>query len=276
MSRETLVIENLSASVLAGVQPALLGKQGELTTDGLLQRFCLVAMSETTFREDKMADTADYNALIGRLIGLDRVELALTDDAVEAMEDLHKMLFAFTKMFDGALASFVGKLDGVAGTLCLILHLASEAPCFVHGGDGFASSKCVTAETVEKVTKIILDFVVPNGVEFYLLSSHSPDWELLLATAGYILTSGKDRIRASDLTSNVRGLRGLELVDLNRKVSTLVGAGWLIPEGDRQPYCRAWTVHPKVRAQLAARRLEVEERNRTITAMLRNLRQPQD
>jgi hypothetical protein len=273
ITRGTVYIKNLSVSILGGIQPELLAKYDGLTADGLLQRFVPVMMSETTFREDRPSNHNGYKFFVEGLIALPPRALEMTDEAVEAMAGLHKTIFDLSKTFDGmgAYQSFLGKLDGMCGSLALILHLASGRNiggliCVDESG-GYGS---VGAGVVEKVRKIILDFVIPNGLEFYL-GGHAPEAEQMRRLASYVLTSNKDKIRASDLTKNIADFRGMKLGDLNHKVSVLVAAGWLNAE-ERMPTCRAWRVNPQVRIELAGRRIEEEERKQTITAMLRSRR----
>jgi hypothetical protein len=224
-------------------------------------------MSETTFREDRPSDHRRYALFIEDLLSLRPQALTMTGEAVDAMTSLHRTIFDLGKTFDGmgAYQSFLGKLDGMCGSLALILHLAA----IPSGGIALEPRKIssmIGAETVEKVKKIILDFVIPNGLEFYC-GGHTADGEQLRKIASYVLTTNRDRIRSSDLTRNVAGLKGMELPDLNRKVSTLVAAGWLEAEG-RMPHCQAWTVNPKVRVELVERRAEETERKQKIVAMM--------
>jgi hypothetical protein len=197
-------------------------------------------MSGTKFREDRPSNHSRYKLFIEGLIELPPQALTLTDEAVEAMADLHKTIFNLGKTFDGmgSYQSFLGKLDGMCGSLALILHLTSPRGDTGTAGDGESGGhESVGVDVVERVQKIILDFVIPNGLEFYL-GDHAPEGEQLRKLASYILTTDRDRIRASDLTRSIAGFKGLQLGDLNHRVSVLVAAGWLTPE-ERMPACRA-------------------------------------
>jgi hypothetical protein len=123
----------------------------------------------------------------------------------------------------------------------------------------------VHERTVDKVRRLVLDFILPHAREFYC-GAGTTGGEKLRRLASWVLTSGKDRIVASDLTSNVAECRGLTLHDVNERVSPLVACGWLDPI-DNNPLCRSWAVNPQVRAQLAER-ARTEEAQKAALAQL--------
>ena len=79
--RGTQAVENLSASILGGIQPDKLAEIHGLTNDGLLQRFIPVMTRGGRFRVDTPADTSDYDQLIERLMKMKPVTVILADDA---------------------------------------------------------------------------------------------------------------------------------------------------------------------------------------------------
>jgi hypothetical protein len=115
----------------------------------------------------------------------------------------------------------------------------------------------------------MLDFILPHAKEFYRGSTSEGD--RLRRLASWILTSNKDRIVASDLTTNIADFRGLTLTDVNARVSPLVAGGWLLP-ADFTPVCRSWTVAPLVRTQLADRARLEEARKAALAALMNSPR----
>jgi hypothetical protein len=85
--------------------------------------------------------------------------------------------------------------------------------------------------------------------------------------ASYVLTCGKDRILASDLTTNIRDFRGLSLFEVRERASVLVAGGWLDPV-DHTPMCKAWWVNPAVKLKFADRAQKEQEQKHIITEML--------
>jgi hypothetical protein len=196
--------------------------------------------------------------------------LIMTDDALVVMEELHRHLYnlaAASEGLDAGFQTFVGKLDGVAGSLALILHfaqhLATDPECLQRLGSGICDP--VDASTVENVRRLMLDCLLPHAREFYC-GAGTTGGERLRRLASWILTCGKDRILASDLTSNVAECRGLTLPDLHERVSPLVACDWLRPVNN-SPGCRCWFVNPQVRIQLAER-ARMEEAQKAALAEL--------
>ena len=59
--------------------------------------------------------------------------------------------------------------------------------------------------------------ILPHAFAFYRTAEAAAGGDRLQRLASYILTSGKPRIVASDLTSNIADLRGLTVDELNER-----------------------------------------------------------
>jgi hypothetical protein len=260
VSRADIRINNLSVSILGGIQPSRLDELHGLTSDGLLQRFLTVLISISSFPADcaVTSEAESYAKLLRRLAGLEPQKLFLADDAVTAMTELRQYLHDLERASPGiadGFQSFVGKLPGIAGSLALILALADGAQ--------YSSWAKVDKETVENVAVLIQDFLLPHAFEFYR-KAHSID--RLQRLASWILTSGRTRIVASDLTVNVADYRGLGLVEINQRISPLVAGGWLTPK-EIGPVAKSWTVNPAVSVRFRER-AEEERRRKAAVAKL--------
>jgi hypothetical protein len=262
------VIPNLSVSVMGGIQPTRLAELQGLTNDGLLQRFIPIMVGPTKFRQDRPSEHEPYSKLVHRMIFAKPTRLIMTDDALAIMDALHRHLYDLETASEGLAAgfqSFIGKLPGVAGSLALNLHMAyhlAEHPELA--GSGVADP--VSEHTVEYVRRLVLDFILPHAYEFYC-GAGATDGERLRRLASWILTAGKDRVVASDLTSNIADFRGLTLRDVNDRVSPLVALGWLQP-AENSPACRSWTVTPQVHVQLAERAQTEEARKAALAHLM--------
>jgi hypothetical protein len=236
--RDTTFIENLSVSIIGGIQPTRLVEIHGLTSDGLLQRFLPVLMREPRRAQDIDCDevTGLYNKLIFELVGLKPMRFNLSDDAVEAMTGLHDHLFKLEQVGE-ALAEgfqgFIGKVPSCAGALAIILHLAINPQEAIH-------HRAIGRKTVEKVVRIIREFLLPHAYEFYSLGEG--ETARLRKLASYVLTCGLDRIRLADFTNNVWDCRGKTVLEINQHVSPLVAGAWLAPV-EQGPACRAWWVN---------------------------------
>jgi len=260
-SGETFV-QNLSVSIVGGIQPARLGELHGLTSDGLLQRFLPVLMRAPTLPMDiDCTETnEDYERLIYELIALPPQQLRLTDAAIEAMATLQTHLHnleqvgeALSEGFEG----FIGKLAAYAGVLTIILHLIDNPKEAVRNFIG--------RPVVEKVDRVIRDFLLPHAHEFY--SQGEGEGERLRKLASYVLTCGRGRLRLADLTNNVRDCRGLTVLAINERVSPLVAAGWLAPI-EPGPACRAWNVNRTAIDVQFAERARVEHERKLAVAQL--------
>jgi hypothetical protein len=256
IKRGETYIRNLSVSLLGGIQPARLAELHGLTSDGLLQRFLPVMMGQSRIPRDEPSDDEAYGKFIRDLIFARPEKLIMNDAALAIMDDLRKDLhdleIASAGLADG-FQGFIGKLPGYAGRLALILHMAADPK---HGG--YCSIEGTTAAAVRR---LILDFILPHAHVFYRTAESTANGDRLRKLASWILTSGKTRIVASDITTNIRDLRGgIELFDLNKLwVSPLVAGGWLEP-ADAGPLCRAWKVNPMVPVVFEQRRQKENER----------------
>jgi hypothetical protein len=272
IKRGEIYIPNLSVSIIGGIQPNRLAELHGLTSDGLLQRFLPVVMLGSVFPKDQpTAGPFNYAELTRKLVKAEPRQLVFDNDGLQCMEDLRRHLHDVEQEAEGVadgFQAFVGKLAGVAGSLALILHMAARP---LNGG-----SLPVTFDTVANVSKLMLEFILRHGFEFYRKTETTTEGDRLQRIASYILTSGKTRILASDLTSNVAGLRGLSVFDLNKRASPLVAGGWLVPEDKGDIVNRAWRVAPAVHGQFAAQRAEEETRKARLAQLMGSPRRPRE
>ena len=274
INRGEIPVDNLSVSVVGGIQPKRLAERKGLTSDGLLQRFIPTVMGQTKLPQDRPCDNTAFHDLLRDLIRLTpEVELTFSDDALKVMADLREQLFELEQHSGGladGLQSFIGKLAGVAGSLALVLHLV-EKPVL----SGYAAfAHAVIGETVAlNVRRLVLDFIIPHAFEFYRSTESATNGDRLAQLASWILTNAKERFVASELTSNVASFRGLTLYEVNERLSPLVAAGWLTPT-DRTPYSRAWKVSPSVFVQFAARTKIEEAAKQRLAQAMHSARKP--
>jgi hypothetical protein len=269
VSRADIRINNLSVSIVGGIQPSRLDELHGLTSDGLLQRFLPVVISNSSFPVDcaVTSEAESYSKLLRGLAGLEPQKLFLADDAVTAMTELrqhlHDLEGASPGVADG-FQSFVGKLPGVAGNLALILALAD--------GPEYSPWAKVDKATVENVAALIQEFLLPHAFEFYR-KAHSID--RIQRLASWILTSGRTRIVSSDLTVNVADYRGLGLLEINQRISPLVAGGWFTAN-EIGPIAKSWTVNPAVFVHFRDRANEEKHRKAALTKLMNSPRRTPD
>jgi Protein of unknown function (DUF3987) len=256
IKRGDVRIKNLSVSMIGGIQPERLREAHALTSDGLLQRFVPIMMTASRLAQDAPSDDYEpYAQLVRQLTFAKDARLILTDSALKAMEEIRERVHHLAQASAGLASGFqawAGKLENVAGALTLILHMVAEPE--------LGATLRVEQQTVEDAARIVFDFIVPHGFEFYRATDGNPGLERLRRLASYILTSGTTRIIASDLTTNVADMRGLALHEVNERVSPLISGGWLAPVSNVTFTNKAWQVLPAVTARFEERRRAEEDR----------------
>jgi hypothetical protein len=265
INRGEIHVGNLSVSLIGGIQPDRLAELHGLTSDGLLQRFAPTMMRAAARPRDidNGDDRLKYENLIASLIRAPHRRMHFTDDALAAMKELQDRLFDIEQASGGlarGFQGFVGKLQGLAGRLSIILHMAAdpEYPCHEIG-----------AVAVCDVSAMIRGFIIPHALELYrsMEGMTDGDGEGLRKIASWLITSKQALITSRDLARNVRHLRGLALPEVQKLLSPLVAAGWLEPV-DPGPANRRWAVTPSVAAQFERRRLLEEERKTALAELM--------
>jgi hypothetical protein len=281
MTREDITIENFSASFLGGIQPDKLAEiQASLQDDGLLQRFVpIMVRDQEPMQDDIEVDSVDeaFAKLVITMTTALKTHLIMTDEGFDEMKRQLDHLFYLAKAFKGrgtGLHAALKKLPKALGALTMILHMTKpkdpDSPFHRVGVE--AAFDRVEAEIVTRAATIVMDFIVPHLMALYEAHGGAGLNEAK-RIASYLLTSGKSRITASDLTRNVAGLRGLQAFELNRRVSVLVVGGWLTPEG-KEPIARAWTVNPGLEVQFAERRRSEELALQELARLMNGPRKP--
>jgi hypothetical protein len=271
IGRGETYIGNLSVSLIGGIQPAKLAELRGLTSDGLLQRFIPVMMRASNLAQDCASgdDQENYQRLVFKLIAAKHQNLYLSDRALTVMYDLRQRLHELEQAAGGladGLQTFIGKLPGIAGRLAVILHMAANPD---------AAPQQIDALRVAHVHTLVLDFILPHAVEFYRSAEELTDGERLRKIASWILTSQQEVVASRDLTRNVRVLRGVPLLDLQKMVSPLVAAGWLQPTA-HDPGNTTWKVSSKVAAQFERQRQVEEARKARIAALMGSPRKSEE
>lgn len=267
LGRGETFIQNLCVAFVGGVQPDRLAELGNLTSDGLLQRFLPVMMNRAAKSQEVESDQPkkDYEVLIEELIRAKPHGLMMDEGALKAASEFQDYLYNLENM-DGlgkGFCGFVGKLSGIHGSLSLVLHMAEDPEN--------SSIEPVSERVVRNAERILREFCIPHALELYRSTSDGADWGYLRKLSSFVLTSDKDRFTASDFTNGVHAMRGLGVWDVTQKLSPLVAGGWLLEE-DNGKSTRSWTIVSGLREALAKRREEELKRKKEIVSELQKLK----
>ena len=263
VGRGTVSMENMLVTVCGGIQPDRLRQLGNLTDDGLWQRFIPIITAPASMGQDDRARPAvhNYGRMIEQLLEIDgRTRVQLSAAAHDIRRDVEQRVFNLEQSapLGSAFTSFCGKLTGMWGRLALVLSQLDpdQAAPFVAG-----------EQAADRARSLIFGSALPNAARIYTaMGGAGGDMEATRSIAGFVLVKEKTRLLASDLTRNVHACRGMRLDDIHKTVSPLVAGGWLVPEQEFNT--TAWTVNPIVHTQFAERAKQEAARREAVRNLI--------
>jgi len=284
VGRGSFLIDNLSVSILGGVQPDPIRRiVGDATDDGLIQRFLPVILQPANIgRDEEGSDIAhEYDAIIERLHGLEapdsvlgRLPLQFDDGARgirEKLEAKHHKLVVSTEGFNKKLAAHIGKFDGIFPRLCIVWHCLDHvsAPDF----DPTQPLPIVVSQsTAQRVEAFLSGYIMQHSLAFYAgVIGLSDDHDDLVDVAGYILAKRKDKVTIRDVRMGIRSMRKIDREAGVRLFQRLEALSWVDPANTRSD-APSWTVNPAVHDLFAAKadqeRARRDEMREAIAEML--------
>jgi hypothetical protein len=252
ITRENLLIPNLSVNLLGGIQPSSLARIADkLPDDGLLQRFMVVIAQpvegDGVDRAPDRASVEGWRHILDWLVtSLPRTQepIRMSDAALTIRSSLSGHLETLRKSYGHLprFASHLGKWPALFVRLCLVYHAAERANgCQTIEGE-------ISGATAQQVARLMVDFLFEH-TRFHedILGD---DWttEHTRWIAGYILAR-----KAKDITLRTiyrASKRFAALSELRKRdvIRCLEHSGWLIPV--RQTHsgipCSFWEVNPRV------------------------------
>jgi hypothetical protein len=277
IARGDVFIENLSISLIGGIQPEPIRKiADESMDDGLLQRLLPVILkSAVEGRDEELSPVVtEYSSLIGRLHHLDNpmfggnanLSTLRFDGGAHAyrqeLERRHLELQS-CETINRKLAAHIGKYNGIFARLCIVWHCVDSPP-----GD---LPPVITEGTARRAGAFLHGFLLPHALAFYSgVLGLSNDHDRLTAVAGYILAHKLERITNRDVQRGDQTMRGLDRREIESVFDQLDALGWIdrVP-GPRPTTPPHWQVNPTVHAKFAARASAESERrarNRKLVA----------
>ena len=267
VGRGSVFIENLSISLVGGIQPEPIRQiADDSVDDGLLQRLLPITLTPAVAGRDEEASpvVAEYAQLIGKLHGLAQAVLRFDEGAQSYRQELevrHLKLQSLERVHR-KLAAHIGKYDGIFARLCIIWHCIENVAGF---GD---VPLTVSEQTARRVGAFLHGFLLPHAIAFYAgVLGLTNDHDSVAAIAGYILAHGLTKITNRDLKRGDRIMRRLGPDEALAAFEQLESFGWLdrIPSPLRGAPAH-WLVNPAVHQKFAeraktegARRAEVRQ-----------------
>ena len=299
-----ICVDNLALGILGGIQPDLLGTLGDLTSDGLLQRFLIVLMkrAERGNQDHPVTEIeAEYGKLIRSINGAPAQNYHFADDALEVrgrmLDYLH--MLELVDGFPTPLIGAIGKLKGYFARICLVLHIArrhdgtsqtvSELdPSFTPAAGerlrrlmgvtlddslsaGINGRSAISRETAQMAERLVREFLLPNCFGFYdVVANGGQEREKLRSIGDFILACNKTRLRPSDFTAGVHALRGEPEQKIREWVGRFCGMDWLLAEEGRSGApAKAWLVVSGLREHFVKRRKQAQAARAEAHAILK-------
>jgi hypothetical protein len=271
VGRGSVFIENLSVSILGGIQPEPIRKLADdAVDDGLLQRLVPIVLRPAVVGRDEesSAAAADYAALINNLHRLRppkigsimqaTTTLRFDGGALAVREELERKHLELQQCeaINRKLAAHIGKYNGLFARLCVVWHCVENAkgPLPVD----------ITEATAKRVKAFLHGFLLPHALAFYTnVLGLSDDHDRLTSTAGYILAHKLDVLTNRHIQRGDRKMRKLKERDTEDVFHQLDALGWIdqIP-GPRPSDRPRWKVNPMVHTKFAARAEAERERRK--------------
>ena len=288
VGRGAAIIDNLSISMLGGIQPEPLRKvAGDSVDDGLLQRlFPVMLRSATVGRDEPMPPVnEEYKTLIENLrnltppgfCGAGVLEFDEGAQAVRRDLEAQHLELQSLETINGKLASHIGKYDGLFARLCVVFHCVDhfDAATFL---DLTAEElndlpATVTESTAQRVADFLHRFLLAHALAFYSgVLGLSDDHDRLTAIAGYILANKVEKITNRDVQRSVRNMRGLKEFEIRPLLEQLSALGWLDriepPRPSAPPH---WQVNPAVHSKFTDRAAGEAKRRKAARETIKEL-----
>jgi hypothetical protein len=269
VARGSVFIENLSVSLIGGIQPEPIREiADESVDDGLLQRLLPITLAPAvTGRDEAMSQVVvEYDGLISRLRGLATATLRFDEEAQRYREELevrHNKLQRL-ECIHRKLANHIGKYDGIFARLCVVWH------CIENVEAGSAST-VISEQTARRVGSFLHGFLLPHAYAFYNgVLGLSNDHDNVMAVAGYILSHGLTKITNRDLKRGDRTMRRLGPEQALAVFEQLEAFGWLDRVSSERRAPSHWRVNPAVHQKFAERAKSETERRAEVRQTIKD------
>lgn len=234
ISRGSFLIDNLSVSILGGIQPDAIRKiMADATEDGLIQRFLPVVLPAATLDTDEeLPDVVqEYESLVERLRSvkgptsvLGPMPIMFDADARKIRERLHRehhgMVLALERV-SKKFAAHIGKFDGIFPRLCLIWHCIENI-------NAETLPNLITGDTAQRAADFLHGYILGQSKAFYHgIINISEDQDQIEDVAGYILAHKVESVTPRTFARGSTRMRKLTREHMEPIVQQLEAMGWL-------------------------------------------------
>lgn len=277
ISRKSTLIDNLSISILGGIQPDAIRRiMHDSVDDGLIQRFLPVVLAPADLGVDEeMPDVArEYDELVERLHALappsnffGDVPLRFTEEAMKVREDLHRKYHAMVRsmeLVNKKVAAHFGKYEGIFPRLCIIWHCIENI-------NADALPETISEDTTTRAAAFMDQYIRRHANAFYGgVIGLSEDHDTIQDVAGYILAHRVETVTMRTLQRGSRAMRKLTRQEGATIFEQLEAMGWL-EQANKRSDAPAWKVNSRVHELFEAKANEERERRQEAKAAIADM-----
>jgi len=276
ISRKSILIDNLSISMLGGIQPdAIRRVMAGATDDGLIQRFFPIILRPSCIGVDEeMPNVAhEYEALVEHLKDrkppesfMGEIPLLFDDGAMAIRAELerkHHGMVATMECMNKKLSTHIGKYDGLFPRLCIIWHCIENA-------NAPTLPDTITEATAGRVASFLHDYIMPHALAFYRdVIGIAQDDDVIKDIAGYILAHNVETVTYRTFQRGSTIMRRFTKEEVEPIVQQLQSHGWIEHFESRSGKLKA-VVNPAVHTLYAAQAESERERREDVRAIIKD------
>ncbi len=260
VGRGVVAIDNLSVSMLGGIQPEPIRRiAADAADDGLLQRLFPICLGPSSVGLDvpPSAAVGRYAGLVHQLHQMQRplqgkmLEVPLkfdpaAQDLRQELSEKHHEMQASWEILNKKLAAHIGKYDGLYARLCVLFHCIEA--------EGARPPTTVSLDTARRVADFLHEFLFPHALAFYQnVLGLSDRHDAVLATAGWILAHQPQKITVRDVRRGDRTMREMDVDQAEEVLRKLDALSWVEPLPSVRRDSVTYVVNPAVFEEFAHR-----------------------
>jgi len=269
VNRGSTFTPNWGGCVLGGIQPSAMQKiVDSLPEDGMLQRFIVINAKpgrEGNERPYNKAANDRYHNILQQIYDtVPSIEIVmLSPEANEIRKEVTREAFRLIRagLISSGLCSHLAKYEGLFARLALTYHAIECADKHIH-----PQSCKVSGDTAAMVSRLMLKYLLPHAVTFYLNLSAQSQIGHGIRKVGELCLIHNGEIANRDIQRGWIGWRCFKPYDQEIVIQTLVDQGWILPHPNARLSTSGrptrYLINPRLQAIHSDKKIEEMERRK--------------
>lgn len=269
VNRGSTFTPNWGGCVLGGIQPSAMQKiVDSLPEDGMLQRFIVInARPGCEGNEKPYSKAANdrYHDILQQIYDTipSHDPVMLSKAANEIRKDVTREAFRLIRagLISSGLCSHLAKYEGLFARLALTYHAIECADKHIH-----PQSRQVSGDTANMVRQLVLKYLLPHAVSFYLNLSAQSQIGHAIRKVGELCLLHNGEIANRDIQRGWIGWRCIKPYDQEVVIQTLIDQAWLLPHPNARLSTNGrptrYLINPKLQSIHAERKIDEMERRK--------------